>query len=184
MIVNDPRMHYVCIFSKTGFIEAEETGDNAPYLRYKGERLTNKEYLEHWGKWVALGSSEEVERWAKELDLYVEQGLIPTCKYDRTPLKQFGMTECVMCVYSDDRVREEVLQILTKLGITPRAGRAWVYEREVMEKWSSEGMMMDKWLEAHGVEGKEAEEIREDARLRFERQYYERPDDLAMGWVP
>ncbi len=181
MIVHDPQMHFVCIFSTKTLDEFEWSGDNADYLRYKGKRLTNKEFLEHWGKWIALGSPEEVERWAKGLDPYVEQGLIPCCKYDRTPLEFFDLTECVMCVYCDDREREEVLKILTEMGITLRGTRAWVYDREVIERWSPGGANLEKWLAAHGIEGEEAERIREDARRRFERTWGDE-DALARGW--
>jgi hypothetical protein len=182
MIIRDSRMHFILIFSAETIEKASYGSDPASYLRYKGRRLTNKEYLEHWGKWIALDTPEKVEKWAEELDPYVEQGLIPCCKYDRTPLKELGLREeCVLCVYCDDRERDEVLQILTKLGITPRAGRAWVYEREVIEKWSPGGVLMEKWLEAYGVKGEEAEKIREDARRRFKQQYGGEYD-VAMGW--
>ena len=37
---------------------------------YKGRRITEEEYLEHWGKWVII---DEI---ADDLDLAVEMGLL------------------------------------------------------------------------------------------------------------
>ena len=174
MIQDDPRVHFICIFSK----ETLEGDDPAAYIRYKGKRLTNKEYLEHWGKLVALGTSQQMQELALKLDPYVEQGIIPCCKYDRAPLKEFGMTECVMCVFCDDRQKDEIWQILADLGLKMRA---FFYEREIIDKWRPGGLFLERWIAARGLTGPAAELVREDAALRMEQRYGDE-DALCPAW--
>ncbi|MBE0415659.1 MAG: hypothetical protein IBX36_03865 [Dehalococcoidia bacterium] len=174
MIVDNPEAYYVFLFSQ----ETLQSNDPGAYIKYKGKRLANKEFLEHWGKWVIPGDAEQMKRLAIALDPYTEQGIIPCCKYNRSPDKEFGMTECVFCVYCDDREKEEVRQIISSLGATPRG---WSPERDVINKWRPGGIYLERWIEAKGYEGEMAEAIREDARRMMEERYGGE-DAIATGW--
>lgn len=175
MIIDDPRVHFICIFAR----KCIYGNDPAAYIKYKGKRLINKEYLEHWGKWVALGTREQMDKLALKLDQYVEEETIPCCKYDRDPLKkEFGMTECVMCVFCDDREKDEIWQILKDLGLTMRA---WFYEREIIDRWRPGGLFLERWIEARGLTGKAANAVREDAGRRMDKLYGD-PDAPCPAW--
>lgn len=174
MILDDPQVQFVMLFSH----ETYYGNDPAAYIRYRGIRLTNKEYLEHWGKLIVLDEKESLEKLAEKLDGLVERGIIPCIKYDRMPLKEFDMKECVMCVFCDDRQKDEISEILTSLGATTRA---WVPEKDVIEGWSPGGMFLEKWIESMGYEGEMADAIREDSR-RIMQQAYGDEDAPATGW--
>ncbi len=175
MIIDDPRAHFICIFSK----ETVYGDDPAAYLKYQGKRLTNKESLEHWGTWVGVGPREEMDELARKLDPLVEQGVIPCCKYDRDPLKkEFGMRECVMCIYSDDRDKDELWKIVSGLGVKMRA---FFYEREIIERWKPGGLFLERWIEARGLTGFGADMVRADAERRM-KKFYGNENALCPGW--
>ncbi len=67
MVVDRPESHFIFLFHR------EYVYGNYKYLNYKGKPLTNKEYLEHWGKWIILGSREEMDNFATKLDPHVEK---------------------------------------------------------------------------------------------------------------
>ncbi len=83
-----------------------------------------------------------------------------------------------MCVFCDDRQRDEIKQILSDLGAAPWG---WIHERDVIKGWSPGGLFLEHWISAHGYEGEEAEEIREDSRRAME-QVYGDEDALCYGW--
>ncbi len=174
MIIDRPQSQYIFLFSRHSL----NSSDTGSHMTYQCKRLTNKEYLEHWGKWIYLDERDHLDELVLKLDPYVEDGSIPCIKYDHTPQRFFDMDQCVLCVYCDDRQRDEVWEILSRFGIK---GKAWVYEREVIEKWMPGGLLMEKWITAHGLTDKEAEEIREDARKKLG-IIYERPSELCYGW--
>ena len=174
MIIDEPQAQFVMLFSSKTYYG----NDPGAYIKYKGKRLTNKEYLEHWGKWIILGEKKYFEELAAMLDPYVELGIIPCCKYDRFPLGEFSMTECVMYVFCDDREKEKISQILSSHGATTRA---WVPERDAIKGWGPGGVFLERWIEARGYEGEVAEAIREDARLMIEATYGNE-DAECFGW--
>ncbi len=176
MIIDRPESWYIFIFSKDC---CDRGGDPGSYIMYKGKRLTNKEYLDHWGKWVFFGEKDEVNEMARNLDPYVESGRIPCVKYDRAPQEWAELEECVMCVYCDDRQKDDVLQILSGFGVK---AKGWAYEREVIEKWLPGGLHMERWIKAHGMSEEAAETIREESREKFQRQFFDRPNDICLGW--
>lgn len=135
-------------------------------IAYKGKILTQEEYLDHWGKWVILDEREKLDELAVKLNPYVESRAIQSIKYDRSPQKIFDLDECAMLVFCDDRERDEVWKILSNLGVTLKT---WVYERETIEMWMPGGLLIEKWIKAHGFEGKEAEEVREETKKRYEK---------------
>jgi len=174
MIIDDPQVQFIMIFSHQTYW-GNDPGD---YIRYKGKRLTIGEYLEHWGKWIVLDEKENLDKIAQKLDVLVERGVIPCIKYDRMPLKEFDMKECVMCVFCDDRAKEEIAELLSALDL---ATRAWVPDKQVIDGWSPGGMFLEKWIEAMGYEGEQAEMVREDSR-RIMGQAFGNLDAPAVGW--
>lgn len=174
MIVDRPQSHFIFLFSR----DTLNSDDLGAYMVYQGKRLTNREYFEHWGKWVYLDERENLDELARKLDSYVESGEISCIKYDHAPLRTLGMDQCVLCVYCDDRRKGEVWEILSRFGIK---GKAWVYEKEVMEMWMPGGALLEKWITAQGLTGERAEKIRENVRHAFSVKYGS-PDDLATGW--
>lgn len=176
MIFDRPESWYIFILSKDYF---DNPYDPASYMVYDGKRLTNKEYLEHWGKWVFIGEKEEIYEMARKMDPHVESGAIPCAKYDREPQRWATLEQCVMCVYCDDRQREEVFEVLSSLGVK---GKRWVYEREVIEKWLPGGLHMERWIKSHELSEEDAEIIREESRQKFNSQFFDRPDDICLGW--
>ena len=135
-------------------------------IAYKGKLLSKEEYQEYWGKWVILDKREALDALAKSLDSYVEDRTIQGIKYSRSPEEIFGINECVMCVFCDDREKEDVWKILKQEGVKIKA---WVYDREVFDMWSPGGALIEKWLTAHDITGKEADGIREKTKLNFEK---------------
>ncbi len=174
MIVDRPESHFIFIYHKDIF-----RGHH--YIKYQEKPLTVKEYLEHWGKWVILGTREELDELAQKIDPFVEQGVIPCVKYDRRPLAEYGLQDCVMCVYCDDREKDQVWNVLSALGARVREIRAWVYERETIEMWSPGGLFLEKWIAANCKSEREAEEVRKDAEMRI-KKLYQSENELFFGW--
>ncbi len=135
-------------------------------IAYKGELLSPEEYKKHWGKWVILDTRETLDLLAKKLDPYVEDRSIQGIKYSRSPEEIFGINESVMCVFCDNREREDVWEILKQAGVKIKA---WVYDREVFDMWGPGGALIEKWLKAHNITGKEADEIMEKTKQNFEK---------------
>jgi len=176
MIIDRPESWYIFIFSKDYF---DSPSDPGSYILYNGKRLTNKEYLDHWGKWVFLGERKELLELAQQLNPYVEDHKIPCIKFDRAPQKWFELEECVMCVYCDDRQRDDVMAILSKFGVKVKG---WTYEKEVIEKWLPGGLHMERWIKTHKLNEKEADEIRNDSKQKYNKKFFEKPNDICMGW--
>lgn len=176
MIVDQPGSHYIFVFSK------KYVYGSLNYIRYKHKPLTNKEYLQHWGKWLVLGTREELEELAQRLDPYVEREQIPCLKFDRVVQKEFEemlLKECVMCIYCDDREREDVWEILVQEGVT---SKAWQYEQKTMEAWLPGGRLLERWILARGLTGAAAERVREDARLYFDQTFADQ-DAIFTGVI-
>ncbi|KUO70659.1 MAG: hypothetical protein APF81_25860 [Desulfosporosinus sp. BRH_c37] len=175
MIVDKQGSHYIFVFSKK-YVHA---GLN--YIKYKNKPLTNKEYLQHWGKWLVLGRREELEELANRLDPYVEREQIPCIKFDRAVQKEFEemlLRECVMCIYCDERQREDVWKILAQEGVT---SKAWQYEKNTMEAWLPGGRLLERWIKARRLTNSDAEKVREDALLYFAQ--FEDEDAVFTGVI-
>jgi len=152
------------------------------YIKYQTKPLTNKEYLQHWGKWFLLGTREELEELAIRLDPYVEREQIPCIKFDREVQKDFEemlLRECVMCIYCDEREREDVWEILAQEGVKTKA---WQYEKNTLEAWLPGGRLLERWITAKRLTGVNAERVREDARLYFA-QTFEDDDAIFTGVI-
>jgi hypothetical protein len=165
VLIDQPGSHFIFIFSKS-YVYGKQH-----YISYKKRPLTNKEYLTHWGKWVIINTREYLETLAQKLDLYVEKGLIPCIKYDRKPIEEFEnllLNDCVMCVYCDDRQKEEVWNILVSEGVD---NKAWVYEHETMQKWLPGGLLLENWIQAKKMKDEDAEKVRNNAKEYFDKLF-------------
>jgi len=162
MIIDRPQSHFIFILPRA------HVYGNYNYINYKGKELTNNEYLKYWGKWVFLGTRQELDKLAKKIDPLVDQKIIPGAKYDRQEIPEFQIGECVMCVFCDVRQRDEIWDILASLGVEDKA---WVFEKETMENWLPGGQLLEKWIEAKGITPEQAESVRKDAEERFKKMF-------------
>jgi hypothetical protein len=62
MIVERPRSHFVFVLPSAHIRESYN------YIRHEGRQLTNREYLESWGKWLVFAQREELDALAAQLD--------------------------------------------------------------------------------------------------------------------
>ena len=171
MIVDQPGSHFI-------FGYHPEIYEGYKYIAYKGRPLTNKEYLDYWGKWLVFGSRQRHDELAIKLDPYVESGLIACFKYDRKALTNLGMEECVMCVFCDKRNRDEVWGILADQQVKLKA---WIYDRETVSMWLPGGTLLENWISSEKLCDKKAERVRQDSRQRFS-EILDYPDRPFAGW--
>lgn len=129
------------------------------FPNYQGKRITREEYIEHWGKWVIAGDKGQLDDWAQDLDLAVEEGLIYMIKYLRQAPQIIDMDTPLMCVYCDDRERGDILYLLSSIGIMPHG---WEYEREMYEQWGPGGVLLERWIELQHYTPQQAEMARQD----------------------
>jgi len=107
-------------------------------------KLSEEEYLEHYGKWLIFGPKEYVENLAIQIDPLVEGGEIDHAKYcksepgfDPFP-KRKGY---VLCVYCDDGEKDRVRKLLEKLGVKDME---WKYDRQTIEDWQPGGKLFEE----------------------------------------
>ncbi len=171
MIVDRPESHFIFIFPW------EHVYRNYNYIQFQGNPLTNSQYLESWGKWILFADRNEMDEFAKTLDPYVENKTVPAAKYDRKKIDEFGLSSCVMCVYCHKEERDNVWQVLAKLGAV---NKAWIYERETVEKWRPGGVNLETWIKQRGMSEADAELARYDANKRLGR-LYEKGEEIFTG---
>lgn len=169
MIVNKPFLYWKYVIPRNWKFP----------IAYKGKVLSKKEYNEHWGKWIILDTISALDTLAKKLDPYVEDRNIQGVKYSKSPEDIFGIDECVMCIFCDDREKKDVWAILSNAGVKIKA---WVYDREVIDMWSPGGILMEKWIEAHGIKGEAAEKIRIQTKKNYEKWISTIGHDKAGPW--
>lgn len=99
-----------------------------------------REYFEHWGKWLIFNSATQIRSLAEKLDPYIDQGEIDSAKFNREP-SQIGRGDCVMCVYCDDRDKERIWIILRSIGLSKRI---WKYDQQTYEDWKPEGRLQNR----------------------------------------
>lgn len=162
MIVDRPGSHFIFIVSR------DHVYNDYNYIRHDGKPLTNKEYLQYWGKWVFFGKLETLSDYAKKLDPLVEDKVIPAAKYDREVIDAFELGECVMCIYCDFRQRDEVWQALASIGVTDKM---WVFEKETMQRWLPGGHLLEKWIQGRDLTPEQADAVRDDAKRTFEKMF-------------
>ncbi len=176
MIIDRKESFYIFIINSDYINNSYNPG---AYIRYDGKRLTNKEYLEHWGKWIFTGDKNYITEMAEKLDPYTENETIPCIKYNRDIPKMMNRKDYVMCIYCDDREKDKTGQILMDLGVTEKR---WSYERKVMEKWLPNGTLMEQWIKSHNLSEKEAEKVRDEAYQKFKRKFLNKPNDYCTAW--
>ena len=162
MIVDRPGSHFIFIVSR------DHVYNDYNYIRYEGKPLTNKEYLQYWGKWVFFGGRDTLRQFAEKLDPLVEEKTIPAAKYDREVIDAFELGECVMCIYCDFRQRDDVWQALESIGVTDKM---WVFEKETMERWLPGGYLLEKWIQGRDLTSEQADAVRADAKRTFEQMF-------------
>jgi hypothetical protein len=162
MIVDRPESHFIFV------VPLDHIEYRYNYINLRGDPLTNKQYLDHWGKWLVFGQPEEVGELARKLDPFVEEKKVPAAKYDRKLITEFQLNRCVMCVYCHDEAREEVWEILSSLGVKDKA---WMFERETLEKWLPGGVNLEKWIQGRELSPEQAERVRADASARFRKMF-------------
>lgn len=96
--------------------------------------VKDPEYRDHFGKWLIYAKWRHLNTLAKHLDPHINAGEIPYAKYSRSLL---GDSD-VMCVYCDDRKREQVFKILQQYGVTRKV---WKYDRQTVEDWQPRGRL-------------------------------------------
>ena len=162
MIVDREGSHFIFVF------HSDHVYRHYNYINYKGNDLTNKEYLQYWGKWIVFGSREELDGLARKLDPFVEDKTIPAIKYDREQIPELKLDECVMCVFCDARQRDEVWEVLASAGVEDKA---WVFEKETMERWLPGGHLLETWIKSKGLSQEQAEQVRKDSKEKFEKMF-------------
>jgi len=150
MIINKKNNFWIYIVPSNPF---------ARTISYMGKKPTKEEYLKHWGKWVIMDSKEYLDQMAEDLDVAVELGWIPQIKYTQYPSPQLGLNKCVMCVFCDDRLRGEVLQLLSVAEIMPDG---WEYERDMIKEWKPGGKFLEKFIKSKNLSGQEAATYRDE----------------------
>ncbi len=171
MIVDQPQSHFIFVYHPLVYKRYK-------YIAYKGKPLTNKEYLDYWGKWIVLGSRPELDTLAERLNPEVESAIIPCVKYDRKPLENLGMEECIMCVFCDDRDSDDVWKILSREGVKLKA---WICDRETVDMWLPGGRLLENWIQSEKLSHEEAEKTRDESRAKFS-IILDHPDELFAGW--
>lgn len=171
MIMDKPGLYWVYVLP---------SNTNFP-LACRGIPSSKEEYLEHFGKWVIMGEKEELDKLARKLEPYMESRAIYSIKYTREPEHMFGLDSCVMCVFCDDREKEDIWEILAGVGVTLKA---FVYDRQVIEMWQPGGLLMEKWIESFNIDpqSKEAEEIRNTTQENYDK-WLASIDDGNAPWT-
>lgn len=171
MIVDRSSSHFVFV------VPSDHVYRHYNYINHCGMPLSNKEYLKSWGKWLIFGSAGGLAELARKLDPYVEQRLVPAAKYDRQQIREFGLNGCVMCVYCHVEAREAVWSVLAGLGVS---GKAWMFERETLQKWLPGGVNLEKWIAGRNLDPEQARRVRQDAEETF-RSLFEDEDAVFHG---
>lgn len=132
---------------------------------YGGKALTREEFLRYWGKWVIFDDKERFDQTARDLDLAVEMRIIYMVKYTRESTPVFGFNKPLMCVFCDEREREEVKETLFLTGLKPKN---WMYERDMFQKWGPGGEFFERWLASQDFGEQEKKILRQDIRRQQE----------------
>lgn len=159
MIVDRPISHFIFV------LPFDHVHGRYNYIAFNGRPLTNKQYLESWGKWLVFGGRPYLDELAQKLDPHVEAREIAGVKYDRRRIEEFQLDCCVMCVYCHFEVRDRVWGILASHGVRDKA---WMFERETLEKWLPGGVNLEKWITGRNLDAVQAELVRKDAERTFQ----------------
>ena len=162
MIVDRPSSHFIFV------VPEDHVYRRYNYINYDGKPLTNKEYLESWGKWLIFGAADDLAVLAQSLDPFVEAREVPAVKFDRQIIEEFGLDRCVMCVYCHLELRDNVWNILASLGVQEKA---WAFERETLDRWLPGGANLERWIEGRHLTPQQADVVRRTAESQFKRLF-------------
>jgi hypothetical protein len=140
-----------------------------PNLPYRGKYdfpKTKEEYLQHWGKWVISGERKYLDELAHMLDPYVEAKYIYPIKYLRQAPFWIGFEQPAMCVYCDDREKEDIWRILSNLGVTHKQ---WIYEEETIASWQPGGELFQRMVAYRKLSPEESARVGKKFQLWNER---------------
>lgn len=162
MIIDRPSSHFVFV------VPEDHVYRRYNYINLNGSPLTNKAYLDAWGKWLVFGSAELLGDLAQRLDPFVEGKEVPAAKYDRQRIDEFGLDRCVMCVYCHVEQRDRVWEILQSLGVQDKA---WAFERETLERWLPGGANLERWIQGRNLNEQQADVVRRQAEAKFKQMF-------------
>lgn len=162
MIVDRPSSHFVFV------VPEDHVYRRYNYINHDGKPLTNKEYLDSWGKWLVFGSAEYLGDLAQRLDPFVEAKEVPAAKYDRQPIDEFGLNRCVMCVFCHVAQRDRVWEILQSLAVQDKA---WAFEQETLEHWLPGGVNLERWIQGCNLNEQQADVVRRQAEAKFKQMF-------------
>jgi len=95
------------------------------------------------GKWLIFNDLGYLKEIADKLLSSMISGKIGYIKWShREGNDQFKDKTPVMCVFSDDKHKEEVWKILEKIGIKQRI---WKYDFQTYEDWKKGGRLYNEW---------------------------------------
>lgn len=122
---------------------------------------TKKDFIVRGGKWLVFGRERpKLDELAKKLEPYVESGKIPAVKYLREP-SSLGRGRMVMCVYCDEKEKEEIWKILEGLGIKQRI---WKPNIQTVKDWLPGGRLYEK-IRKRGENKPEARKMKREERI-------------------
>jgi hypothetical protein len=116
-----------------------------------GRKINREEWLRHGGKWIIFDSKERLIDLAEQIGLFIDSGEIESAKY-------WNKDPGAICVYSLDRDKDRIWDILKNLG----AGkdRVWEYDYAWDKNIQNPVNFMYSWfskfrtiLQSYGVVG-------------------------------
>ncbi len=98
------------------------------------------------GKWIIWGPKSFIESIFPKIDELVMKGDLYQAKYTHRENKDkkvdpFCNKEMMMCVYADDKTKENTLKILTALDIKPVS---WKYDKQTERDWKPGGRLFEQ----------------------------------------
>jgi hypothetical protein len=113
--------------------------------------INEDEWIRHGGKWIIFDRREKIVRLADDLGPFIDSGEIQSAKY-------WKKDPSAICVYSLDRDREKVWEILTRFGTWDV--RVWEYDYAFEKNIRNPVNFMYSWfskfrtiLQSYGVVG-------------------------------
>ena len=118
-----------------------------PRNRQPFQYASEEEKWQHNGKWVVEGDRTYIMDLAFRIDSYVEAGKIDASKFTKKDPATDPLPHILvfaMCIYSDDRKRDETANYLQELGVEKFD---WKYDKESIVDWSEGGKLAQKAAE-------------------------------------
>ena len=95
------------------------------------------------GKWLIFDKLENLDYLFHKLNPFIENGKLSHIKFTHRALDDpFKDKTPVMCIYADDNNKEEVWNILSKLGVNKKI---WKYDAQTYKDWKNGGRLDKEW---------------------------------------